>query len=309
MGIDRFRVVTYNVENLFDLRKSGNEYRDYQPFAKSKWNNTTLRIKTQNLAKVIKDIDGDIIALQEVESLHALKILNQRLKYPYYAIAKASYSPVKVALLSRFPIKNTRSILVNPKFRHIFKATVMIKDNPLTLYINHWPSKRHREQKRIPYANRLKKELLHHKLPFLVLGDLNSHYNERQLINKKTGINEVLSTTIRQKNQYQFTTLDLLRDSSSFMLYNLWLELPKKRRYNYQYKRKNYTMDHILIGKALIDNKGIEYIPNSFGVFIPDYLLRSKGRIYRWQQRGKNRTHIGKGFSDHLPIYADFKLF
>jgi len=45
---------------------------------------------------------------------------------------------------------------------------------------------------------------------------------------------------------------------------------------------------------------------NSFDKFDPDYLF-DNNKVFRWQRasRGKGR-HLGKGYSDHLPVFAEF---
>ena len=55
------KIASYNVENLFDLYKSGNEYKEYIPNTKSNWNQRTYKIKLKNIAKVIVEIDADIM--------------------------------------------------------------------------------------------------------------------------------------------------------------------------------------------------------------------------------------------------------
>ena len=44
-----FTVVSYNVENLFDLKNDGTEYEEYLPNSKY-WNKKTLEIKLTNIA-------------------------------------------------------------------------------------------------------------------------------------------------------------------------------------------------------------------------------------------------------------------
>ncbi|MBT8348680.1 MAG: hypothetical protein KJP24_04375, partial [Sulfurovum sp.] len=55
---------------------------------------------------------------------------------------------------------------------------------------------------------------------------------------------------------------------------------------------------------TLFDQKGIDYVNNSFKVFRKEYLFTKKGYINRWQY--KKGKHRGKGYSDHLPLYAYF---
>ena len=91
-GDTTLKIATYNVENIFDLQKTGHEYPEYIPNTQANWNQKTYKIKLQNISKVIKDINADIIGLQEIESLQALKDLRFTLKqtgvyYQYYKIA------------------------------------------------------------------------------------------------------------------------------------------------------------------------------------------------------------------------------
>jgi len=87
-----FKVVSYNVENLFDLTGDGTEYLEYIPNTGYGWTRDMANIKYTNIAGVIKDLGGDVVALQEVESKKALITLRDRLRdfgvdYPYLEIA------------------------------------------------------------------------------------------------------------------------------------------------------------------------------------------------------------------------------
>ena len=108
-----FKVATYNVENLFDAIQQGGEYEEYLPHNKHGWNQAMLNIKLSNIARVIRDMDADIIALEEVENQEVLEQLNRTLgtkKYPYLFFPKKKERvSVETALLSRFPIVTTHS--------------------------------------------------------------------------------------------------------------------------------------------------------------------------------------------------------
>ena len=72
-----FKVASYNVENLFDAKMDGGEYEEYMPENKHGWNEAMLQIKIANLARVIKDMDADVIALAEIENKEVLEKLNR----------------------------------------------------------------------------------------------------------------------------------------------------------------------------------------------------------------------------------------
>ncbi|MEK7852385.1 MAG: endonuclease, partial [Planctomycetota bacterium] len=63
-----FKVATYNLENLFDLTRDGTEYPEYIPNTGYGWTKDIANIKYTNIARVIKDLGSDVVALQEVES-------------------------------------------------------------------------------------------------------------------------------------------------------------------------------------------------------------------------------------------------
>ena len=322
--IKTFKIATYNVENLFDLNYNKNEYKAYHPNTNYGWNKNMLDIKIANIAKVIKDLNADVIALQEIESKKALGFLNKKLKdlninYSYIEIADSKPTSVKCAVLSKFPIIRKKEIPVNNKLtRNILKITLNIHENHLILFINHWKSKKGPETLRIACARALKKEInkLKNKTDFILLGDFNSNYNEYKTFqnSKKlndthgiTGINHILKTC---KNSKMVNEKTLIKHPQSKYLYNLWLEINKSKRWSCFFRNKN-TLDNIILAKGLYDNKGISYVDNSFNKFMPDYLFRDKEKnanhIYRWQRARKGRgRHLGKGYSDHIPIFAYF---
>jgi len=272
----QFSVASYNVENLFDTNKSGYEYKEYIPNSKSGWNEKMLTMKIKNIARVIKELDADILTLQEVENKQVLKRLNLALgkkKYPYMYSSFKTKS-VDSVLLSRFPIKSHKSY--SAKDRPIHKVIVDIKGLHVTLFLNHWPSYRHGIKKRMIYANALKK-LYKNEKNFILLGDFNSPLH----INKKgwgKAVNHVL------KNNY-----------------NLWYELPYNKRYSYAFFRRRSALDHIIV------SKDINYI--DFEVFKPDYIVDKYKNPKRWQiaKKGKGK-HLGIGYSDHFPIIATFSI-
>jgi endonuclease/exonuclease/phosphatase family metal-dependent hydrolase len=311
-----FKVASYNVENLFDLKYDGTEYNEYRPNSKSNWNKKTYDIKLKNISRVINELNADIIALQEVESKKALKdLLNHLPKYKYYSFIKNKKSAIGTALLSKYEIISTNKIDIktsNKYSRPIQKNVIKIDDKNITIFNNHWPSKRAAENERIEYAltlyNYLKNK--HEQDNYILLGDFNSNYNEYQsfIRNKKlnnsygiTGINQVLNTTINRK----FIMKNNIQSFKKIVHYNLWLDKEYQNRFSYKYKGANNTPDNILVSSSLFDNKNISYINNSFNVFKPTYLYNNN-QIKRWEISYNKKVHKAIGYSDHLPIYATF---
>lgn len=316
-GGTHLKIATYNVENLFDLRKNGYEYREYIPYTKANWNNKTYKIKLQNIAKVIKEINADIIALQEIESLQALKDLRLTLKkkglyYQFYKIANQKNTTVKVALLSKLPFVYTKEIKVTSsyKYRNILEVKYKINNQDIYLFINHWKAKSGPESMRIVSAKALKKRIntIGKDKNIILLGDFNSDYEEyirfkrnRRLnnTNDRTAINDVLHTK-EQTTKASKTKFD----ANSF--YNLWYDTVSDKRFTYIFRGKKEALDSIIISQSLLKQESIYYKNNSIRVFNPPYLYKKK-KIHRWKTSWrKPHKHLGKGYSDHLPVIAEF---
>jgi len=310
------KIASYNVENLFDMTYSGNEYKEYVP-NKHNWTRQNFNKKLLHTAEVICDINADIIALQEIENKNVLNLLQQKLRsigcyYKYSSITHKKKSAIQVAVLSKYPFQSTKEIVVHRAlgYRNILEIKYKFENSEnLFLYINHWKSKASSEKYRMLSAKALLKRLkqLDKNASYILLGDFNSDYDEYLHIEKKhndtngrVGINHTLKT-INSKALF-------VRPSNIFnqawQHYNLWLEVPNYRRWSHNFYGNKQALDSIIISSSLLDSKGLEYVPHSFNVLKKSYLFHKKGYIFRWKY--KNHRHYGEGYSDHLPIFAHF---
>ncbi len=317
LGDTTLKIASYNIENLFDLNKNDYRYKEYKPNGKSLWNAKNYKIKLQNIAKVIKDIDADIIALQEVGSRNSLKDLRFKLKqmglyYQYYDIADKKPTTTKVAILSKIPFVYAKELRVSSsyKYRDILEIKFKIEQKDLYLFVNHWKSKAGPESMRIVSAKKLRKRVdqIGYDKNIILLGDFNSDYEENIKFKRKrrhndtdvkTGINNILRSTYQKANADK--TVQVKK-----AFYNLWYDADSEDRYSYIYKIKKESLDNIFISQSLLENKNISYIHSSMKNFDKSYLFRKK-KIYRWYiSQGRIKKHKGKGYSDHLPILAKF---
>lgn len=320
-----FKIASYNVENLFDINRDLTEYPDYIPNGRFGWNRDMLNIKLDHLVVVLKDLDADVVCMQEVESKNALTLLQERLGrsgiiYPYAVIADDRHTAVRCAMFSKFTVISKQEIRVGDAMdRNILKVTLDISETdisgkPLIIYVNHWKSKAGPESRRIKYARALSADIqrLGNNVDFILTGDFNSDYNEFETFKDNvrlndtkgvTGINHILHTIT--KNRIVDESI-LTSWQSNQYLYNLWLELPEQRRWSMNFFGQKNSPDCIIVSPGLYDAKGIAYVDNSFDKFDPDYLFENN-RVFRWQrsQRGKGK-HLGCGYSDHLPVFAKF---
>ena len=316
-GEKTLKIASYNVENLFDLKHDGHEYKEYIPNTPANWNHKTYNIKLKNISRVIKDINADIIALQEIESLQALKDLRfvlkqQGLYYQYFKIADYKNTTIKVALLSKIPFAYTHEIAVTPsyKYRNILEAKFKIDNEEFFILVNHWKSKSGPESQRIISARKVMKRVseLGVDKNIILLGDFNSHYEEYKIFQRKrkhndtngiTGVNHILKSL-----EYTLKADQTKLPQGHF--YNLWYDEEPSERYSYIYKRNKETLDNILVSSALLNQKSMRYTSGSIHSYKADYLFKKKN-IHRWEMtRSNQRRHKGKGYSDHLPLIAEF---
>lgn len=319
-GDTTLKIATYNVENLFDLNtKDTNRYKEYIPYTKSLWNNKNYKIKLNNISKVIKDIDADIIAIEEVGSLTALLDLRKTLKqkglfYKYYKIANQKPTTVKVAILSKYPFVYTKEIKVTSsyKYRNILEVKFKIDSKELYLFVNHWKSKAGAESMRIVSAKKLIRRIkeIGYDKNIIILGDFNSHYEEYKTFVRKRKLNDTYSKTGINHILKTIKETDIAKNTKyePFNFYNLWYDTPAKNRYTYIFRGKKEALDSIIISQSLLQHNGIYYINNSINTLNKPYLFK-KRYIYRWQTSwGRVRKHKGRGYSDHLPVIAKFKI-
>ena len=307
LNATNLKIASYNVENLFDMQNNGTEYKEYKP-NKYNWTRKNFKKKLLNTAEVICDINADIIGLQEIENENVLKLLKKSLTivgchYRYHAISHKKNSAIQVAILSKIPIKNINEIIVHRKlrYRNILEAKFILEGKPFYIFVNHWTSKRSRESKRIKSARTLVNRLK--KLPkgseYIILGDFNNDYDE-YFWESPTAINHVLKTITEEGKFFRINSLK----SSELSHYNLWLELVNYKRWSHNFYGNKQALDAIVLPSTLFDAKGLEYVNDSFSVFKKRYLFHKKGYIFRWKI--KKGRHKGKGYSDHLPIFATF---
>jgi len=307
------KVATYNVQNLFDNVDNGNEYKEYK-LNNHNWNSKIFYKKLDNITKVICDLNADIIGLEEIENKNALNILQKSLnrhgcKYRYSAITDKRDSAIQVALLSKYRIKSSKDIKVtNSKFnRDILEVKLDLEPN-LTIFVNHWRSHKAKESRRILEAKALMSRI--REMPkgseYIIMGDFNSAYNECEIertqdLNREIcAIDGVLKTFINGR-MIKFKDKNISKPYH----YNLWQDILPYKRWSHGYFGKRSSLDSIIISPTLNDNKGWRYIKGSFSLFKKAYLFKNSGKyINSWEY--KNSKFTGKGYSDHLPIYALF---
>jgi predicted extracellular nuclease len=197
------RIGTFNVENLFA------RYRFRENFSPTldgfTINDLAFDIydetAKQITAKAIKEVDADILALQEVESLSVLDRFNSKylggMKYQHRMVIDA-FDPrmIDIAVLSRYLITSVRSYRQERNkantgwlfSRDCLEVDIAVNGKVLTVYINHLKSmiggRAETRARRVEQAKRVA-EIVNHRWAgsqyagnYVVLGDFNDYLDE-----------------------------------------------------------------------------------------------------------------------------------
>jgi len=313
---DTFTLLVYNVQNLFDLVDDGTEYREFDP-GSGNWDSFGYETRMKACGAAIASARPDIAVLCELENANMAKGLQQRLKnaglrLDHAAVGdKPNAAATVPTVLSVFPIITVNrigTIKVGGYFsRNILEVVLRIGSDTLTVFANHWPSKRHAGTFRVAVAEILLKRLS--QLPagadYIVAGDLNEDYDER---GTPAALPAVLGTAAVGDGPRKYSSERDMTGAMPGRHYDLWLELKKRDRMSYVFKGRPGTPDHIILPPSLYDGRGISYLDNSFAVHTWDGRLLKNGRPYDWRVRrqGAKIVHPLEVYSDHLPLVARF---
>ena len=305
---ESFRVLFWNVENLFDCkddpRKNDNEFL---PDAKRNWTPYRYWEKVRNLAKGIiasgNDYVPDLVGLCEVENDSCLYDLTRRSPlreagYRYVMTDSPDQRGIDVALLyqrASFKVLQHQSIRVphkqlkNGPTRDILHVVgKVVSGDTLDVMVCHLPSRSGGQAKSEPYrifvADLIKQtvdsllEVRHH--PHIILmGDFNDYPTDKSM----------------------------KRLCSGKRLHNL---MKGKKGGSYRYRGEWGMLDQFIVSGSLLKKKSnIRTSKDKAQVLCHPFLLEEDDK-YGGEKpfRTYNGMRYQGGFSDHLPICLDLTI-
>ncbi len=304
---EQIRVISYNVENLFDtLDDPITHDEEFMPGTEKQWTGERYHKKLKMLSQVIHDAMGDqhsLVGLIEVENREVLEdlISTELLKeYSFQIVHRNSPDArgIDVALLVPDNIKIMEREFLNItlpedslfRTRDVLLARLYWEGTEFWCSVNHFPSRRGGEEasapKRALVASWLKyfTDSIHRKepqMPFVIMGDFNDEPTDSSLY-------QVLGAT-SPKEKGELVNL-------------MWgLHLDKKGTYNY---RGNWNMlDQFIVSRSLTDSTAVLHVGGDGATIITaDHLLEQQGRYAGNPWRTYAGNHYLGGYSDHLPI-------
>jgi len=313
---ESYKVMFYNVENLFDtfddtLKKD----EDFLPKGNHFWNNYKYYTKLNQVYKVIMAV-GEwnppaIIGLCEIENRKVIDDLTNKtplVKFQYKIVHKESpdrrgidvgflyreelFTPITSEFLPinfpNNPKSKTRDIL--------YVKGITNTSDTLHVFVNHWPSRwggqLESEERRVYVASVLKSKAdsifnKNTNSNIIITGDFNDYPDNKS-------IKEILSA-----NQ-NFDSI------SNNQLYNLSTHLFKTKNIGtHKYQGEWGVLDQFIVsGNLLNSNNSIYTSTEQVYIFNKEFLLEPDKSYFGFKP---NRTYIGfkynGGYSDHLPTY------
>lgn len=282
-----------------------------------------LARKTDKLVEGLRiagrDRPPDFCFVAEIEGPELAERLARHpgLKEAGYNVASLNLDdyPMTNAILSRYPmvgrpkLHKVHSDDETPT-RGILEATYDVAGHPLTVFVNHWPSKRGGEaaaEQRERISAQLKqmireRQALHPGAEILVVGDFNSHLDEsvfgREFLNAVVDKDAVLEDP---KQEALFHTIADIAEKTFGTPFDSLEQIAAAEEADgealgtHVYKNAWRTLDGIILNQGLLDDQGLRYLDGSAEIIRHPKLL--------YKGRRPNRE-----ISDHVPTAATLEI-
>lgn len=281
----------WNMENLFDTRDDpGKQDGDFMPGGAKRFTHRAYALKSRHMAEVINHVGPDLLAMVEVENREVLEDLALQLHHyrdweiridegsdirgidpalmfrrDKFTLIRCSYYPVFIAARGYHS-------------RPLMRADLAVADtkDTLTLFINHWPSRRGGKALTDPYrlyaasilhgaVREVREE--HPGYAILMTGDFND---------------DAVDTCLRY----------MMRDPE---IHYLEAKRPRHIYGTYYYEGEWVQFDHFL--SAAFDSGGLDV--KETRLIAPFWIREMPGRGPLRFYKG---MEISGGYSDHYPI-------
>lgn len=313
-----FRIISYNVENLFDYEDDPDTQDEaFTPTGDYKWTEKKYKRKLNDVSKVLSAA-GEwtlpaIIALCEIENARVLDDLTTQTQlktagYKYLHRNSPDRRGVDVALLyqpDKYKVSDVEFLTVKlpdeerPTREILFASGVVPSGDTLHIFVNHWPSRYGGElesqHKRISAAQAVRQKVdslffRNSKAKIAIMGDFNDYPTDKSIA-------DVLKAS---------TNLEDIKDNE---LYNLMAKFDKKQGVGtHKFGGEWGVLDHVIVSGSMLDQQsGIHTSAEKVHIYKESFLLKPDKTDF-----APKRSFLGAfyayGFSDHLPVYLDLNL-
>ena len=312
------KIMTYNVENLFDTQHDSlKNDKEYLPNSELRWTNDRFYEKLHEVIQVIVGLGEDnlplLVGLCEVENDFVLKAMTQfdpydQLGYDYVHYEGPDARGIDVALLyqkDKFTPLASRPIPVHlPNGQHgrdlLYTCGALTDSTLLHIIQVHFPSRREgalaSEPNRMAAAKAVRKvvdeiQMVDSQAAIIIMGDFNDNPSDK------------VPTTTLSALPYTSGSFEDLK------LYNLcWDGYPFENREigSYFHDGEWDMLDQIIVSGALLNgNLSVRVMPEA-EVYHPKWISK---RDKRTGEMIPKRTYVGPfyqgGVSDHFPVFME----
>ncbi len=335
------KVMSYNVENLFDVEHdSGKEDYTFLPMnhpakapgcetikvehykkecLETDWTADKLEIKLTQIEKVVKSTQSipDILALIEVENPNVVQKVQKRLGYKHLIMTNSpdargidvavlfNPSPA-LAFVSTREIKlKTSQFGIRSATRNVLEVTFKLAGKPFFFYLNHWPSQQSGPGSRVSAAEQVmavvKDKINAPDTRVMLVGDFNVTDTE-----KPNPIYDMLT-----KNTGLFDIAAQLTPAQR-------KKLPPGT-YFYGWEWTWNFLDKIIVNENFLKSApGIN--AKNFNIYAPQFMTRiyegknpdrpgfGQKAVVPWNYWHNAYTIERAGFSDHFPVTVEITL-
>jgi endonuclease/exonuclease/phosphatase family metal-dependent hydrolase len=294
---DDVTVGFWNIENLFDEFPDGGHPK--QPTPKTDELNTRLA----NRARVLRDLNADILGVCEVENRRVLTRLAHEpsirdMGYKYVVVLDESDERgVDVGLLSKRPFL-AQTFEIPDFYRGVLVCRFILGGEPVYVVVNHWKSraidgKTATEPKRLKCSARVL-EIVQKIIPamepgrkphVIVMGDLNDEDDDPSVLAlEKAG------------------------------LINLFRPLPPEKRWTLAFDNRDEKrveqnhFDHLFISPELKSGRSVSYVEGSAEIMRKDYQMRRRRLFGEWVDWPADDYGKVVGYSDHFPVRMKLRV-
>jgi endonuclease/exonuclease/phosphatase family metal-dependent hydrolase len=292
---------------------------EFTPSSGKNYNTKIYKQKLANEAKVISEMGAQytktapaIVGLIEVENRQVIENLIQQpalAKYNYGIVHYNSYDyrGIDVALIyqkKRFTVTNSEKKelkVYNEEGRREYTRDILVvsgllDNEKVTIFMNHWPSRRGGEAASLPKRNAaaqlLKKQMdsvrtADPTVKLFAMGDFND---------------DPVSSSLKNHLKAQANPKDL-SDTNPYL--NLMYPLYKKGVASLAYQDAPNLFDQIIVSQNLTSKEVTkEYSIYKTEVFAPPYLVNKEGNYRGYPFRSWNGDQFTGGYSDHFPAFV-----
>lgn len=306
----------YNLENLFDTEDDPlTQDEEFTPSGAKAWNKAKYEDKLSRLSKVISGfgldykINGaDMLGVCEVENRRVLEDLIRQpelLPMNYEIIHHESFDPrgIDLALIYKpgvfhpsfsamYPITLTDRSGNTKYTRGILMVLGKMGNQPLCVFVNHWPSRRGGEEATRPFRIEAAKtnkrladsiSLAHPNTAFIIMGDLNDNPNNES-------VEEVLPSSgsiskVKEKCFFNPFYKNFNDGEGTLAHNNTW-----------------NLFDQIILSHHFINRDQDQYTYHKNKVYRMDFMMEKHGHFKDHPKRTFAGDVYNYGYSDHFPV-------